>query len=106
MTESTNHALAEELRGHLERLERLERNLVVGIDQVETEFAQVRDASSRLRLLPAITIFASLERATRDAAQSLQKEVVFETFGGDIRLDAHVRSSLRTRPAPEKTVRG
>jgi two-component system chemotaxis sensor kinase CheA len=85
-------ALAEELRGHLERLT---RSLVAGIDQVEAEFAQVRDATNHLRLLPAANIFPLLERAVRDAAQSLNKEVLFESFGGDIRLDAHVLAALR-----------
>ncbi len=83
---------AEDLRTHLERLG---RNLPTGIDQVETEFAQVRDATNRLRLLPASTVFSSLERAVRDAAQSLRKEVLFESFGGANRLDAHVLAALR-----------
>jgi two-component system chemotaxis sensor kinase CheA len=84
--------IAEELRNHLERLG---RNLAGGIDQVDAEFTQVRDAASRLRLLPAAAVFASLERAVRDAAQSLGKEVVFESFGGDHRLDAHVLAAIR-----------
>lgn len=83
---------AEDLRTHLERLG---RNLSTGIDQVEAEFLQVRDAANRLRLLPAATVFSSLERSVRDAAQSLHKEVVFESFGGANRLDAHVLSALR-----------
>jgi two-component system, chemotaxis family, sensor kinase CheA len=83
---------AEELHNHLERLE---RNFAVGIDQVETEFAQVRDATNRLRLLPAATVFAPLERAVRDAAQALHKEVRFESVGGGSRLDAHVLAALR-----------
>jgi two-component system chemotaxis sensor kinase CheA len=85
-------ALAEELRSHLEQLD---RGLTAGIDQVEAEFAQVRDAANRLRLLPASTVFASLERAVRDAAQTLQKDVRFESFGGDSRLDTHVLAALR-----------
>lgn len=76
-------------------LERLGRKLSVGVDQVEAEFAQVRDAASRLRLLPASSVFSSLERAVRDAAQSLHKEVSFETLGGANRLDAHVLAALR-----------
>jgi two-component system chemotaxis sensor kinase CheA len=83
---------AEELRSQLEGFG---RNSARGIDQVEAEFAQVQDAANRLRLLPAGAVFASLERAIRDAAQSLHKEVVFETFGGDYRLDAHVLTALR-----------
>jgi two-component system chemotaxis sensor kinase CheA len=83
---------AEELRSHLERLE---RNFASGIDQLETEFAQVRDATNRLRLLPAATVFPPLERAVRDAAQSLRKEVRFESVGGAGRLDSHVLAALR-----------
>jgi two-component system chemotaxis sensor kinase CheA len=83
---------AEELRNHLERLK---RNFAVAIDQVEAEFAQVRDATNRLRLLPAATVFPPLERAVRDAAQSLGKEVRFESVGGTSRLDAHVLAALR-----------
>jgi len=84
--------LADELHNHLERLE---RRLPAGIDQVAAEFAQVRDASNRLRLLPSATIFAALERSVRDAAQTLQKEVLFESFGSDMRLDARVLAGLR-----------
>src|SRR5882757_1242155 len=84
--------LAEDLRTNVERLG---RNLSIGLDQVEAEFAQVRDATNRLRLLPAATVFSSLERAVRDAAQSLHKEVMFESFGGANRLDAHVLAALR-----------
>src|SRR5882757_5448293 len=84
--------MAEDLRTNVERLG---RNLSIGLDQVEAEFAQVRDATNRLRLLPAATVFSSLERAVRDAAQSLHKEVLFESFGGANRLDAHVLAALR-----------
>lgn len=77
------------------RLKRLGRNLAIGIDQVESELAQVRDAASKLRLLPAATVFPALERVARDAAQSLQKEVSFKTVGGANRLDAHVLLALR-----------
>ena len=83
---------AEDLRIHLERVG---RSLSVGVDQVEAEFTQVRDATNRLRLLPASSVFSSLERAVRDAAQSLHKEVLFESFGGANRLDAHVLAALR-----------
>ena len=91
-TISKARATAEELRNHLERLK---RNFAVGLDQVETEFAQVRDAANRLRLLPAATVFPPLERAVRDAAQALGKDVRFESVGGTSRLDAHVLAALR-----------
>lgn len=83
---------AEDLRTHLERLG---RNFATGIDQVEGEFTQVRDATNRLRLLPAANVFSSLDRAVRDAAQSLHKVVLFESSGGANRLDAHVLTALR-----------
>lgn len=84
--------LAEELCDHLQRVE---RSLAEGIDLVEGEFSQISDASGRLRLLPAASVFASLERAVRDAAQSLQKDVAFHPIGGENRLDAHVLGALR-----------
>ena len=84
--------LAEELSSHLERLDRV---LTSGFEQVEVELAQVSDAAGRLRLLPVSTVFATLERTVRDAAQALQKEVLFESFGGDNRLDMHVLAGLR-----------
>ncbi len=90
---SKPRAIAEGLRTNLQRLV---RNLTTGFDQVEAELEQVRDAANRLRLLPAATVFPALERAVRDAAQSLQKEVVFESFGGGNRLDAHVLTALRS----------
>ena len=83
---------AEELRTQLHRLR---RSFSAGLDQVEAEFAQVRDATNRLRLVPTASVFSSLERAVRDAAQSLRKDVVFQAFGGTNRVDAHVLAALR-----------
>lgn len=86
-------ALAEELRTCLDQHE---RRLANGVGRVEVELTQVRDAANRLRLLPASTIFPSLERAARDAAQVLGKQVELVTQGGDGRLDGHVLSALST----------
>jgi two-component system, chemotaxis family, sensor kinase CheA len=83
---------AEELQSQIERIE---RSLSSGIDQLQAEFRQVRDAANRLRLLPASAIFAGLERAVRDAAQALDKDVRFEGLGGNNRLDTHVLAGLR-----------
>jgi two-component system, chemotaxis family, sensor kinase CheA len=77
------------------RLARLRRNLKSGIDQVEAEFTQVWDAANRLRLAPAATVFPVLERAVRDASQSLGKQARFSPTGGTSRLDAHVLGALR-----------
>jgi two-component system, chemotaxis family, sensor kinase CheA len=83
---------AEELRGVLAGLE---RNLSVGMDLVYREVAQVRRTAEQLRLTPASTMFTALERAARDAAQTLGRAVVFEGRGGDVRLDAHVLGAVQ-----------
>jgi two-component system chemotaxis sensor kinase CheA len=83
---------AEELRRNVEHLE---RSVVTGFDQVEAEFLQVRDAANGLRLRPITVLNGPLERAVRDAAQSLAKEVRFVFSGADIRFDTHVLASLR-----------
>jgi two-component system chemotaxis sensor kinase CheA len=86
------YSFAEELRGALDQVR---REVTSGFEQVISELLQVRDAANRLRLLPAGSIFPSLERATRDAAHSLGKTVEFEASGGEVRLDAHVLAALR-----------
>jgi two-component system, chemotaxis family, sensor kinase CheA len=83
-------AMAEELRTIVSGLE---RNLGSACDRMARELHQVRDIAEQLRLVPAGTLFTSLERAARDAAHALGKAVNFEGKGGDVRLDAHV---LRT----------
>ena len=60
------------------------------VEQMDREFSQVRDTAERLRLLPASLMFVPLERAARDASQTLGKRVAFVTNGGDVRLDAQV----------------
>lgn len=84
--------LAAELRADLDRLLRA---LTTSADQTATELAQVRDAANQLRLLPANVLFAPLERAAHDVAQSLGKRIAFEAAGGETRLDTHVLTALR-----------
>jgi two-component system chemotaxis sensor kinase CheA len=85
-------SLAEQIRSSLERFQ---RGLEVDIDRVHGEFLEILDIAHRLRLIPAHSVFPSLDRAVRDAAQALGKRVDFETSGGDVRLDANVLASLR-----------
>ncbi len=80
-------AIAEELGGLLTVLE---GSVGVGVEQVDRELRQVREAAERLRLLPVGLMFNVLERTARDVAQSVGRTVSFETRGGDVRLDAHV----------------
>ena len=85
-------SIAEELRSGLENFH---KSLVVDLARVDGELTEIRDVGHRLRLIPAHTVFPSLERSVRDAAQTLGKRVVFEASGGEVRLDASVLASLR-----------
>jgi two-component system chemotaxis sensor kinase CheA len=69
--------------------------LSASADQAGREIGQVRGSADRLRLLPARAIFGSLERASRDAARATDRAVIFETSGGELRVDAHVLSRVR-----------
>ena len=68
----------------MDRFERTRRGLV-----------ELYDQANELRLLPASTVFAPLERVARDAAEGFGRRVVFATSGGEHRLDAHVLKGLR-----------
>jgi two-component system chemotaxis sensor kinase CheA len=79
------YSVAEELRGVLGRVE---RRLSLAIDQAERELLQVRSAAQGMRLLPVSVLFAACERAARDAAHALGKQVRVQTEGGNVRLEA------------------
>lgn len=70
------------------------RNLDAGMtatfSRVRRELEQARGQAEQLRLSPASAMFTSLERAVRDAARELAKDVRVETRGGDTRLDGSV----------------
>ena len=85
-------SLAEELHSSLDQFQ---RSLAVDIERVDGAFVEMRDVAHRLRLIPAQTVFASLARSVRDAAQTLGKRVAFDASGGEVRLDANVLASLR-----------
>ena len=81
-----------ELRGAAESLH---RDFSDGVELLDRELAQVREAAERLRLMPASLMFVSLERAARDAGQSLGKRIAFATGGGEVRLDAQVFGAVQ-----------
>lgn len=85
-------SLAEDLHSSLDRLR---RSLALDVERIDVELAEVRDVAHRLRLIPARSVFPSLERAVRDASQALGKRVDFEAAGGEVRLDANVLAALR-----------
>ncbi len=66
-----------------------------GIEQLDRELKQVRDAAERMRLIPADSLFVALERAARDAAQVQNKQVGFKGHGGQVRLDAQVLGAVQ-----------
>lgn len=90
-TSDKTFAIVEELRACLDRLH---RNLLPGLDQLDMDLGGLREGAERVRLLPAGAIFSSLERAVADAAAGLNRKVTFEAAGGDSRLDAHVLASI------------
>lgn len=69
--------------------------VAAGLDEVEREVAQVREAASRLRLIPVATLFPGLERTLRDAALVVGKQAALHAHGGEVRIDGHVLSHLR-----------
>ncbi len=83
---------AEELRGIVKDVE---RDLASSVDQLDRELRQVREAAERLRLAPVAGLFTYLERAVRDVAAAQGKRIVFEAFGGDVRVDSFVLNILQ-----------
>lgn len=110
-------ALVEELR---RTLGEARRTLSGRAGHAERELGDVRGAADRLRLLPARAVFATLERAARDAARALERSVTFQTGGGEVRVDAGVLTAVRDallhavrnavahgiEPAPERVLAG
>jgi len=82
----------EQLRGLASDLQR--RALTIQ-HKVELELGALREAAEQLRLVPASAMFAALDRAARDAAQLLGKDVVLVTDGGDVRIDGQTLQPLQ-----------
>jgi two-component system chemotaxis sensor kinase CheA len=85
-------AMATDMRSSLQSLR---QNLRTIANKTGRELRQLQDRAAQLRLLPASSVFPSLERVARDAADSLGKQIEFQTLGGESRLDAHVLRALQ-----------
>ncbi|MFZ2060163.1 MAG: response regulator [Candidatus Binatus sp.] len=85
------HETVEEMRLALQHAR---QGLGMRADSTEREVAEVRGNIDRLRLLPTSLLFPALERAVRDAAEMLGRQVVFHTSGREQRLESHVLSAL------------
>ncbi|GAA1525547.1 hybrid sensor histidine kinase/response regulator [Dactylosporangium maewongense] len=70
----------------------LGRQLTETVEQVERELDDIRGRAERLRLVPVAAVLTTLHRAAYDAAAAEGKKVVFDSRGGDLRLDPHVLS--------------
>jgi two-component system chemotaxis sensor kinase CheA len=85
------HETVEEMRLALQHAR---QGLGMRADSTDREVAEVRGNIDRLRLLPTSLLFPALERAVRDAAEMLGKQVAFHTAGREQRLESHVLSAL------------
>ncbi|HEY2407488.1 MAG TPA: response regulator [Polyangiaceae bacterium] len=87
-----SYPLLEELK---DSLSGVGRDTSARLEQIDAELTQMREAAGKLRLHPVSSLFGALERAARDAAQSLDKSVSFKASGGEIRVDAPVLTAVR-----------
>lgn len=65
------------------------------LDSLSRELGALHQEVGELRLVPAISIQAGLDRAARDAAAALGKRVQLEWRGADVRIDAHVLAGVQ-----------
>jgi two-component system chemotaxis sensor kinase CheA len=63
-------------------------------DEAERGLRKILEQAKQLRLAPAGTVLATLDRVTRDIADLQGKDVVFTARGGRIRLDTYVLSAV------------
>jgi len=83
------------VRSIRQRVDLLKRNFELALETLERDHAVLRKGLQELRLTPASHIFIFVERAVRAAAEATGKEVQFETFGGEIELDADILFQLK-----------
>jgi two-component system chemotaxis sensor kinase CheA len=86
-------SVAEEIRTILSSVE---RNMSFGIQRIDRELREARDAAERLRLVPINGIFNSLERTARDVAHSTGKQVEFKATGGEIRIEGAILDAVQS----------
>lgn len=93
-TRDAQRASGPDLRGQAQRIEALTRAVEDAfrdrVDQMERDLAEIRTAAEAMRLVPAQRLVTALERAARDTARTLGKDVVLQTTGSDVRLDGAV----------------
>lgn len=75
--------------------EQLNGSSIEIVNRLERELTSALNRIHEIRLFPVSTIFPVLSRATRDAADALQKKVEIEFKGGETRIDGTVLRALR-----------
>ncbi|WP_431265386.1 response regulator [Roseateles chitinivorans] len=94
--------LLRELRGALQDqqeilagpLARIEDQIERGARQLARELVALRDSAEQLRLLPASQLLPPLQRVTRDAARSQDKQARLTGHGGDVKLEAALLNAI------------
>ncbi|WP_433790215.1 chemotaxis protein CheA [Actinoplanes sp. CA-252034] len=66
------------------------RRFTDAVDQIERELDDVRAKAEGLRLVPVGSVFTTLHRAVRDAADAEGRRVRFSARGAAIRMGAHL----------------
>ncbi|HWS38599.1 MAG TPA: response regulator [Actinoplanes sp.] len=88
---AATRAAAERLAGELGSAG---RRFTDAVDQIERELEDVRARAEGLRLVPVSSVFTTLRRAVRDAAEAEGKRVRFEARGAGLRMGAHLLSPV------------
>jgi two-component system chemotaxis sensor kinase CheA len=73
-----------------------ERSMSAGVERIDRELRDARDAAERLRLVPVSSIFNALERTARDGAHATGKQVLFEAKSSDVRIEAEVLDTVQS----------
>jgi two-component system chemotaxis sensor kinase CheA len=81
--------VVEEIDGSLKAAHRA---LGMSLARSERQWGGLYEQASQMRLVPASSLFGTLERSVRDSASELGHQVDFVATG-DTRLDAHVLAS-------------
>lgn len=89
---ATPAALTDALQAAVARLDDV---MGTSAERLDRELRELRERTERLRLVPAQTLFARLERSARDVADAQGKQVVFEGVGGGLRLDASTLDAVQ-----------
>lgn len=78
-----------------DRLEDLAQEVSADADTLSRRLLDLERATHELVLVPVQQLFPLLERAVRDAAKTLGREVEFAADGGEVRLEAELLHALR-----------